>query len=53
MIQIVVLFLVAMGVLAVVGRIKRGVKPKKLAQKCSACGRPRIGKGPCQCGKRG
>ncbi|MEM9344655.1 MAG: hypothetical protein AAGA87_16565 [Pseudomonadota bacterium] len=48
MIPIVLLFLVGMVVLAVMGRMKRS----RQAAKCPACGRHRIGKGPCACGKR-
>lgn len=52
MIQIVGLFLVAMVVLAVAGRIKRGGGPlPKGRGKCAACGRHLIGKGPCPCGR--
>lgn len=49
MVQAVVVFLVAMLVLAVIGRFKRG---RGAAARCRGCGRPRIGKGPCPCGKR-
>lgn len=53
MIQIVILFLVAMAALAVIGRIKRGVGRRAAKPgKCPACGRHSIGKGPCPCGKR-
>ncbi|MGI1662842.1 hypothetical protein ACRDNQ_11430 [Palleronia sp. KMU-117] len=50
MIQAVVLFLVAMLALAVYGKLKRG-NPKISSGKCPRCGRHRIGKGPCACGK--
>ncbi len=54
MIQIVILFLIAMAALAVIGRVKRGIGSKSAAKsgKCRSCGRHRIGKGPCPCGKR-
>ncbi|WP_170301205.1 hypothetical protein [Frigidibacter albus] len=47
MVKIVTLFLIVMVVLAMFGafRIKRGVR------RCPACGRARIGPGPCGCGK--
>lgn len=58
MIKVFSLFLVAMAVLAVFGRLRfpglgrrAGRRPKPLgAAQCPACGRPRIGKGPCDCG---
>jgi hypothetical protein len=50
MIQAVILFLIAMLVLAVYGRLRRG-GPKIARGKCPKCGRHLIGKGPCACGK--
>ncbi len=45
------LFLIAMGVMAMFGKL-RYPGQKKLAQvKCPKCGRFRIGKGPCTCEK--
>jgi hypothetical protein len=53
MISIVGLFLVGMVALAIMGRLRRpGGKPGARG-KCPACGRHRIGKGPCPCGKAG
>lgn len=50
-VKIVILFLVAMGVLAMFGRL-RFPGQKRLSQaKCRRCGRYRIGKGPCSCEK--
>ena len=52
-IKIVLLFLVFMGMLAWFGKMHwLGVKRLKQT-KCSACGRHRIGKGPCGCGGKG
>ena len=49
--KIVLLFLVFMGVLAVFGKL-HWIGGKKLkAMKCKGCGRHRIGRGPCPCGK--
>lgn len=49
--KIILIFLAFMGVLAIFGRL-RFPGQKRLAQaKCRACGRYRIGKGPCACGK--
>ncbi|MEO0487059.1 MAG: hypothetical protein AAF092_14235 [Pseudomonadota bacterium] len=53
-VKIVTVFLVAIAVLAMFGRLRfpgqeqlaKLTRPKK----CGACGRPRIGKGPCPCG---
>ncbi|WP_191090243.1 hypothetical protein [Histidinibacterium aquaticum] len=47
-VKIVTLFLIGMAVLAMFGRLRmpRLGRPKK----CAACGRPRIGSGPCPCG---
>lgn len=50
MLKIVSLFLIFMVVLAMFGRL-RLPKLKIGAAKCKSCGRPRIGKGPCPCGK--
>jgi hypothetical protein len=55
-VKVVVLFLVAMGVLAMFGKLRLpGQKPRgRLSSgKCPKCGRHRIGKGPCPCGKGG
>jgi len=47
------LFLVAMAVLAMFGRLRvpgTGKRPRKTAR-CPQCGRPKIGSGPCPCTK--
>ena len=52
-IKIVTLFLIFIALLAMFGKL-RLLLPKraKLAQgKCASCGAPRVGKGPCPCGK--
>jgi len=53
--KIVSLFLVAMGVLAMFGklRVPKGGFRRMVSGKCRACGRYRIGSGPCACGDRG
>ncbi|WP_341211777.1 hypothetical protein [uncultured Limimaricola sp.] len=55
LIKIVTLFLVGMIVLAMFGKLRlpkpRGPKGLLGRGRCVACGRPRIGKGPCPCGK--
>lgn len=48
-IKVVLIFLVVMALLGVFGRMRL---PRLLSsKKCPKCGRPRIGKGPCPCGK--
>jgi len=52
-IKIVLLFLAFMAVLAMFGRLRLPKPPaiRRLSgKKCKACGRPRLGKGPCPCG---
>lgn len=50
-IKIVSLFLIAMVVLAIFGRLRIPKIGEKLGvAKCPDCGRHRIGKGPCECG---
>mgnify|MGYP003647297108 CR=1 FL=1 len=49
--KIVLLFLVCMGTLAWFGKM-HWLGSNRLSQtKCPDCGRYRIGKGPCSCGK--
>ncbi len=50
MIKIVTLFLIVIVALAVFGRL-RFLRHGARGAKCQACGRPRIGKGPCACGQ--
>lgn len=58
--KVAIIFLAAMLAIAMVGnllfpgRFQRRLKggaPKMVAAKCTACGRPKIGKGSCPCGK--
>ncbi len=55
LVKIITLFLIAMVALAMFGRWRLpriGNPHDKLARgTCAACGRPRIGKGRCPCGK--
>ncbi|MBL3701505.1 hypothetical protein GI582_02235 [Sulfitobacter sp. BDSS02] len=48
--KIVLLFLIAMGVLAMFGRLRLPGAKRLTDAKCPSCGRYRIGKGPCACG---
>jgi hypothetical protein len=45
------LFLVVIAVLAMFGKLHWLGGKRMAAAKCSGCGRYRIGKGPCSCGK--
>jgi hypothetical protein len=58
LVKVVIIFLVVMAVIAWVGslvgklRLPGARRPgARLDAFCPACGRPRIGKGPCPCGK--
>ena len=51
MTKVVVLFLVFMGVLAMFGKLHWLGGKRLSSAKCSSCGRFKIGKGPCACGK--
>lgn len=51
--KIVSLFLVAMAVLAMFGKLRFPGQKRLQSAKCPRCGRYRIGKGPCSCGKGG
>ena len=50
-VKIVMLFLVFMGVMAMFGKLWFPGQKRLASAKCSGCGRYRIGKGPCACGK--
>jgi hypothetical protein len=58
LVKIVLVFLVFMAGLAIFGRLRFPGGPPRLpgklrplAAKCPKCGRPKIGKGPCDCEK--
>ncbi|RVT87289.1 hypothetical protein DXV76_04200 [Rhodobacteraceae bacterium CCMM004] len=50
-VKIVFLFLIGMGVLAMFGKLRFPGQTRLMSMKCPKCGRYRIGKGPCPCGK--
>ena len=52
MIKIVSLFLIAMLVLALFGRLRLSGLDMLDKKKCPRCGRYRIGKGPCDCERK-
>jgi len=52
-VKIVTLFLVAMGVLAMFGKLRFPGQKRLKSAKCPRCGRFKIGKGPCACEKGG
>ena len=49
--KVISLFLVFMVALALFGKLRFPGKTREAARRCPACGRPRIGRGPCACGK--
>lgn len=53
MLKIVTFFLIFIALLAIFGKLRLLVprNMRRLAQKCAGCGRYRIGKGPCPCGR--
>lgn len=55
LLKIVSLFLVVIVVLGMFGKAKLLLPGRKRLEsaKCPDCGRYRIGKGPCPCGRRG
>lgn len=52
-VKIVTLFLLAMAVLAMFGKLRLPGAKRLASAKCPGCGRYRIGKGPCSCGHGG
>ena len=52
MLKIVVLFLIGIAVLAMFGKLHLLRRRPKARVTCLSCGRPMIGKGPCDCGGR-
>jgi len=52
MIKVITLLLVFMAVLAMFGRLRFPRLSRRHGKKCSTCGRPCIGKGPCDCGAK-
>ena len=53
LLKIVSLFLVAMAVMAMFGKLKAPKIPLLSRKKCAKCGRYKIGTGPCDCGTKG
>jgi len=51
--KIVSLFLIAMVVLGMFGKLRLPGSKRLSSAKCPKCGRFRIGKGPCSCGHGG
>lgn len=56
LVKAVILFLAVMAVIAwiggLVGKLRGPRDPRRLSGRaCPSCGRPRIGKGPCPCGR--
>ncbi|MGR3548477.1 MAG: hypothetical protein ACU0CB_14225 [Roseovarius sp.] len=51
LVKVVIVFLLAMAVLAMFGRLRFPGQKQLSKAKCRKCGRYRIGKGPCSCEK--
>lgn len=54
--KLITLGVVILAVLSVANRFRAGAKGGRRtlsAARCKSCGRPRIGKGPCDCGGKG
>lgn len=51
MLKIVSLFLIGMVVLAMFGKLRFPGQARLKSMKCKGCGKYRIGKGPCDCGR--
>ena len=51
LVKIIAFFLVGMMVLALFGKLRFPGQARLAAAKCRNCGRYRIGKGPCACGR--
>ncbi|PRX33890.1 hypothetical protein SAMN05216257_104188 [Meinhardsimonia xiamenensis] len=51
LIKAVSLFLVFIAVLAIFGKLRVPGVGRIASRKCDRCGRYRIGKGPCDCGR--
>ena len=49
--KIVIFFLIGICILAMLGRLRIPGQHKLASAKCPKCGRYRIGKGPCSCGR--
>ncbi|MBM9593359.1 hypothetical protein [Roseitranquillus sediminis] len=52
-VKVVVLFLLAMAVLAMFGKLRLPGQKRIASRRCPRCGRFRLGKGSCTCGGGG
>ena len=50
-VKIVTLFLIGMAILAMFGRLRYPGRRRSGRLRCPQCGAPRVGRGPCACGK--
>lgn len=50
--KIVAIFLVVIALLGMFGKLRMPGAARLSQMKCPRCGRYRIGKGPCECGKK-
>jgi hypothetical protein len=53
MVKVATFFLLAIVVIALVSRWVRPAPPPRIGRFCPNCGKPRLGKSPCDCGGRG
>jgi len=51
-VKVIALFLAGMAILALFGRLRFPAAARR-AKTCPHCGRPLIGRGPCDCQKKG
>lgn len=53
MVKVATFFLLAIVVIALVSQWLRPPPPPRTGRFCPHCGKPRLGKAPCDCGGRG
>jgi hypothetical protein len=51
LVKVVLLFLLALVVIGWIGKALVRWRPVRRRAACPACGRPRLGRGPCACGR--
>lgn len=51
LLKIITLFFVFIAILAIFGRLRFPGQKRLAAMKCGGCGRYRIGRAPCSCGR--
>lgn len=51
LVKAVIVFLCAMALIAWIGGLVGKLRPRRADRFCGSCGRPRVGRGPCPCGR--